>query len=833
MKTQGAKVGSVFLEVTANSDNFKRVMAETDAQTKRTAASMREAMAKSTAETKRFGEQMRTTMNRSAVETRGLTGSLHGLHGVLALLGGGAAIAKFNELADTFSLMRSRIRLVTAEGENMLEIEEKLARQAFINRADLKETVGLYTRLRQSRSDLNDETTRNLVDKWSKSLIISASSAQEAASSTQQFAQAMAAGILSGQELRSVIQGNSAFAVYLAKGLGVTTGALKQMGEEGKLTVDTIIGALKASGGAIEHDFAKKALTVHQALTNVETATIRVLGSIDQAFGLSSANAEWLNSMAGALNDLTIAMQGPIKEAEVAVEKLSAANMSIKADTESLVHLHENLSKAIADGGEAAKLAATAEIAAVNQRIAKNKELAVVYRAQALAKRIEAEQQLNDRFTRRNLGSMMSDFDVQSADAPLNARGESVASVFGRFPAQRLGKEAEITRRFGNPEQRLQAILAQIDRDTTNNKPLNNAQKMVLQFASDVADLTTRISAAKDMLDALKDGGTLPVPDASGGTGNTDNLPGGDLPKAIRELAGYYTAAEQYERSLADIRKEAASGAVGANRAIVQAMMDYLDAGGDVRRVLEDIKALSGSLLDPASIDLINAFVAAATAVSSEMDGAGQSSGGRRRTSALGGVATEKTPTFAEETWSTYEQRVADATKRGLMSAIETGDWGDAFQQVLTDSLREALSNAIDVLFNALAQIDWNGGGDKGTGWGGFFDMVGSSLAGWSPRASGGPVSAGRPYRVGELGSEWFVPNTSGFIVPNMSHGGMSGSALSARTPVSIGGLHVTVNGNADNAAINQIGEKLEAFGRRLPQMIDARVQDRQKRGAY
>ena len=34
MKTQGAKVGSVFLEITANSDQFKRTMAEADAQTK-------------------------------------------------------------------------------------------------------------------------------------------------------------------------------------------------------------------------------------------------------------------------------------------------------------------------------------------------------------------------------------------------------------------------------------------------------------------------------------------------------------------------------------------------------------------------------------------------------------------------------------------------------------------------------------------------------------------------------------------------------------------------------------------------------------------------------
>jgi phage-related minor tail protein len=34
-------------------------------------------------------------------------------------------------------------------------------------------------------------------------------------------------------------------------------------------------------------------------------------------------------------------------------------------------------------------------------------------------------------------------------------------------------------------------------------------------------------------------------------------------------------------------------------------------------------------------------------------------------------------------------------------------------------------------------------------------------------RAGGGPVSAGAPYLVGELGPELFVPRASGSIVPN------------------------------------------------------------------
>ena len=39
-------------------------------------------------------------------------------------------------------------------------------------------------------------------------------------------------------------------------------------------------------------------------------------------------------------------------------------------------------------------------------------------------------------------------------------------------------------------------------------------------------------------------------------------------------------------------------------------------------------------------------------------------------------------------------------------------------------------------------------------------------------RASGGPVTGGKPYVVGERGPELFVPNSSGSIVPNHQMGG-------------------------------------------------------------
>lgn len=62
-----------------------------------------------------------------------------------------------------------------------------------------------------------------------------------------------------------------------------------------------------------------------------------------------------------------------------------------------------------------------------------------------------------------------------------------------------------------------------------------------------------------------------------------------------------------------------------------------------------------------------------------------------------------------------------------------------------------------------------------------WIDDITSSITG---RASGGPVSSGTPYMVGERGPELFVPNRSGNIVPNNT--------------INLGGI--TINNEADSS---------------------------------
>ncbi|KTE00427.1 hypothetical protein [Sphingopyxis sp. H115] len=103
------------------------------------------------------------------------------------------------------------------------------------------------------------------------------------------------------------------------------------------------------------------------------------------------------------------------------------------------------------------------------------------------------------------------------------------------------------------------------------------------------------------------------------------------------------------------------------------------------------------------------------------------------------------------------------AIERALTRAIVSGKMG--FEDlkrlalsVMSDIARAAISTGIGTAMG--------GGGASGGGGGllSFGASIAQALFGAPGRATGGPVSAGRAYRVGERGPELFVPTASGRI---------------------------------------------------------------------
>lgn len=100
--------------------------------------------------------------------------------------------------------------------------------------------------------------------------------------------------------------------------------------------------------------------------------------------------------------------------------------------------------------------------------------------------------------------------------------------------------------------------------------------------------------------------------------------------------------------------------------------------------------------------------------------------------------------------------------ERALSRAVVSGKMG------FEDLKRLALSVMADIARAAVSGGIGAALGGGGAGGGGGLLSLGTSIAmalfGAPGRATGGPVSAGRAYRVGERGPELFVPTASGRV---------------------------------------------------------------------
>ena len=112
-----------------------------------------------------------------------------------------------------------------------------------------------------------------------------------------------------------------------------------------------------------------------------------------------------------------------------------------------------------------------------------------------------------------------------------------------------------------------------------------------------------------------------------------------------------------------------------------------------------------------------------------------------------------------------------DVLERGLLGAVRRGSLG--FEDLRRTGLRVIDDIAAQALRGGLASIGIGGSSGGGIGGGvlGLGSLIGS-IFGLPGRATGGPVSPGRPYLVGERGPELFVPTSAGQVDAGSGSGG-------------------------------------------------------------
>ena len=206
------------------------------------------------------------------------------------------------------ALSQSMGRLTTAVGnvERAGEVYEALYRDALQTGVAVRESVDAFQRFSIAAREIgatSDQVLR-LVGGLQRVAISSGASTSEIQGSTLQLAQALASGVLQGDELRSILEGLPTLAQALAGELGISIGELRKLGSEGKLTADVVFPALLRAVERVNGEFERAPLSVGRAFGQLTAATENFLGQLDRAIGLSNALARALSGAARAVDGL-------------------------------------------------------------------------------------------------------------------------------------------------------------------------------------------------------------------------------------------------------------------------------------------------------------------------------------------------------------------------------------------------------------------------------------------------------------------------------------------------------------------------------------------------
>lgn len=232
---------------------------------------------------------------------------------------GGVGAAGIIRMADDWTVFNNRLKLVTQSSEELKTAQQGILAIANRTGQDLGKTAEVYQRLaaNQDALKLNGEELLDITETINKAIVVGGSTAEGASAALMQFGQAMASGVLRGQEFNSVMEQAPGLSQALAEGLGVGIGQLRSMAHAGELTAQRVTQALQKASGSVAAQFAKMDLTIAQSATIFKNRLTEFIGgasesskaakTLSSAIRLAAGNIDVLATGLGVLVSLGVA----------------------------------------------------------------------------------------------------------------------------------------------------------------------------------------------------------------------------------------------------------------------------------------------------------------------------------------------------------------------------------------------------------------------------------------------------------------------------------------------------------------------------------------------
>ena len=206
-------------------------------------------------------------------------GLLQQIKNIAVAVGGLAATKKIFGLSDTLASTKARLNLIVDDGGSVNELKKKIMASAQRSRASYLSAAQAVSQMGLMAADAfssNDELIA-FTETLNKQFVIAGANAAGAEAATLQLTQAMASGVLRGEELNSVFEQAPNVIQSIADYLGVSIGEIRGMAAEGQITADIVKNAMFAAADDVNAKFSSMPMTWGQVFTMASNVALQVL----------------------------------------------------------------------------------------------------------------------------------------------------------------------------------------------------------------------------------------------------------------------------------------------------------------------------------------------------------------------------------------------------------------------------------------------------------------------------------------------------------------------------------------------------------------------------
>ncbi|ENY9446618.1 phage tail tape measure protein [Enterobacter chengduensis] len=501
-----ATLRELIIKISANSQSFQTEIQRASRLGQNYYKTMQDGGRKASSATRETQQALAAVSSQLSETKRAATG----LAGAFA---GAFATGHLITLADEWNSVNARLKQASTSTEDFSNSQRALMEISQKTGTAFSDNAGLFARSSASMREFGYSSAEVLkvTEAVSTGLKLSGASTAEASSVITQLSQALAQGVLRGEEFNSVNENGDRIIRALAAGMGVARKDLKAMADQGLLTIDKVVPAITSQLQAMQGEFEAMPKTVSGSFQKVENSFMQWVGGANDAYGASATLAGGLESLADNID--TVATAAGVLTAVGVSRYFGNWTQQLKTQTEQLIAARTeeiSLTAAKIEGANASLAQITADKAMLvtnQQSLVAQLELATTEKQRTAIRGLLAKNSAD--LVKVNRSEIATVNALAAANQRLNAMTSitrtawaGVSSLFGGIPGILMLGAGAWYAWYQNQEQARQSA---IQYASTLDGVVEKAKEMSeIQLRGSISDSGASIDALKDKLEDLR-----------------------------------------------------------------------------------------------------------------------------------------------------------------------------------------------------------------------------------------------------------------------------------------------------------------------------------------